>query len=192
MGKRVSWKNTAERYGLLSIGFHWLMLLLIIAVYACIELRVLYPKGSDPRDALKTWHFMLGLSMFLLVWLRLAVRLLQPIPQHQQGIKSWQATVVKAMHYTLYLFMVAQPLMGWLILSTEGKTIPFFWFELPSLMAENHDLAESIEEIHEIVGTAGYFLIGLHTLAALFHHYLLKDNTIRRMLPGKMSPGNEK
>lgn len=192
MGKRVSWKNTAERYGLLSIGFHWLMLLLIIAVYACIELRVLYPKGSDPRDALKTWHFMLGLSMFLLVWLRLAVRLLQPIPEHRQGINPWQASAAKAMHYVLYLFMISMPLMGWLILSTEGKTIPFFWFELPSLMAENHDLAESIEEIHEIVGTAGYFLIGLHTLAALFHHYLLKDNTIRRMLPGKMSPGNEK
>ena len=188
----MSWKNTAERYGLLSIGFHWLMFLLMIAVYACIELRELYPKGSDPRNALKTWHFMLGLSMFLLVWLRLAVRLFQPIPEHQLGINPWQASAAKAMHYVLYLFMVSMPLMGWLILSTEGKTIPFFGFELPSLMAENHDIAESIEEIHEIVGTAGYFLIALHTLAALFHHYLLKDNTIRRILPGKISLGNEK
>ncbi len=123
----MSWKNTAKRYGLLSIGFHWLMLLLIIAIYACIELRELYPKGSDPRNALKTWHFMLGLSVFLLVWLRLAVRLLQPIPEHQLGINPWQASAAKAMHYVLYLFMISMPLMGWLILSTEGKNIPFFW-----------------------------------------------------------------
>ncbi len=59
-------------------------------------------------------------------------------------------------------------------------------------MAENHDIAESIEEIHEIVGTAGYILIALHTLAALFHHYLLKDNTITRILPGTMLSSNEK
>ena len=61
----MSWKNTVDRYGLISIGFHWVMFLLLVAVYACIELRVLYPKGSDPRDALKSWHFMLGLSVFV-------------------------------------------------------------------------------------------------------------------------------
>lgn len=96
------------------------------------------------------------------------------------------------MHYILYLFMVAMPIMGWLILSAEGKSIPFFGFELPSLMAENHDVAEIIEETHEIVGIVGYVLISLHTLAALFHHYLLKDNTIIRMLPTKMPSNNKK
>ena len=56
------------RYNSFSIGLHWLMLVQLIAVYACIELRELYPKGSDPREALKTWHFMLGLSVFVLVF----------------------------------------------------------------------------------------------------------------------------
>jgi len=188
----MNWKNTAERYGLLSIGFHWAMLLLMITVYACIELRVIYPKGSDPRDALKTWHFMLGLSIFLLVWLRLAARLMQPIPQHQLGIKPWQAFAAKAMHYILYLFMAVMPIMGWLILSAEGKTIPFYGFTLPPLMAENHDLAELVEEIHEWVGTTGYVLIALHAFAALFHHYILKDNTIRRILPTKLPFSSKK
>ena len=64
--------NTNDRYGSLSIAMHWLMFLLLIGVYACIELRELYPKGSDPREALKTWHFTLGLTVFVLVWLRLA------------------------------------------------------------------------------------------------------------------------
>ena len=63
----MSWKNTNYRYGSLSIGLHWLMFLLMIAVYATIELREFYPKGSDPREALKVWHFMLGLSVLALV-----------------------------------------------------------------------------------------------------------------------------
>ena len=76
----MSWKNTEHRYGSLSIGLHWLMLVLIVAVYACIELKGNFPKGSETRELLKQWHFMLGLGVFALVWLRLAVRLVTPTP----------------------------------------------------------------------------------------------------------------
>lgn len=71
----MSWKNTESRYGSLTIVLHWLTLLLIAGVYACIELKGNFPKGSETRELLKQWHFMLGLSVFLLVWLRLLVRL---------------------------------------------------------------------------------------------------------------------
>jgi len=67
----MQWRNSTERYGSLSMGLHWLMLLLLVAVYGCIELREFFPKGSEPREALKIWHYMLGLSVFVLVWLRL-------------------------------------------------------------------------------------------------------------------------
>ena len=70
----MSWNNTTDRYGSLSIFMHWLMLALLIGVYACINLRELYPKGSDLRDGLKMWHFMLGLSVFALVWLYISSR----------------------------------------------------------------------------------------------------------------------
>jgi len=59
----MQWRNNKERYGTLSIGLHWSMLLLLVVVYACIELREFFPKGSDLREALKTWHFMLGLAV---------------------------------------------------------------------------------------------------------------------------------
>lgn len=179
----MSWNNTEDKYGLISISFHWIMFLLIVSVYACIELRELYPKGSDPRNALKTWHFMLGLSVFVLVWLRLIARSLQLTPTSHDNMKEWQHFLARAMHYLLYIFMVSMPIMGWLILSAEGKIIPFYGLSLPSLIVENHDLAELIEEVHEIVGTIGYVLIAIHTLAALFHHYILKDTTIIKMLP---------
>jgi cytochrome b561 len=75
------------------------------------------------------------------------------------------------------------PVLGWLVLSASGKPIPFFGVELPALLAQNKDLASQLKEVHETMGTIGYFLIGLHAVAALFHHYIVRDNTLVRMLP---------
>ena len=60
-----------------------------------------------------------------------------------------------------------------------------FGLELPPLVAPDRDLARLIHDIHETVGIAGYWLIGLHALAALVHHYVVRDDTLRRMLPGR-------
>ena len=75
------WKNNKTAYGAASIGLHWLMLLLLAAVYACMELRGIYPKGSALRDGIKAWHYMLGLSVFGLVWLRIGFQLLGATPE---------------------------------------------------------------------------------------------------------------
>lgn len=181
----MSWKNSAQRYGTASITLHWLMFLLLIAVYACIELREIYPKGSDPRAALKSWHFTLGLTVLALVWLRLGLRLLQPVPDIAPPLVAWQRYLSTAMHFALYLLMFAMPIAGWMILSAEGDTIPFYGIDLPPLIAQNKDTAEWIEEIHKTAGTVGYYLIGLHAAAGLFHHYFMRDNTLSRMLPGR-------
>lgn len=167
--------------GRFSIALHWLMLLLLAAVYACIELREFWPRGSDIREGLKTWHFMLGLSVFVLVWIRLAARWRTPLLALSPGWTRWPAAVG---HVALYALMIAMPLLGWLALSAEGDPVPFFGLSLPPLVAPNEGLAEQVEELHETLGVAGYWLIGLHTAAALFHHYGLRDATLRRMLPG--------
>ena len=65
----------ANRYNGVSIALHWLTALLFVAVYAAIELRELFPKGTPTREAFKQWHFMLGLSIFVLAWVRIAARL---------------------------------------------------------------------------------------------------------------------
>jgi cytochrome b561 len=179
-------QNTTERYGSLSIGLHWLMLLLIIAVYACIDLREYYPKGSYIRDTLKTWHFMLGLSVFALVWIRLAYIIIGKVPKIQPEPPKWQILSAKLVHFALYILMIGMPLLGWLLLSASGKPIPFFGLHLPALISENKSLADAIKEIHETGGTVGYFLIGVHAMAGLFHHYFVQDNTLLRILPKKM------
>src|SRR3990167_484357 len=76
----MSWKNTDTRYGSLSIILHWLMLVLIAGVYACIELKGNFPKGSDIRELLKQWHFMLGLAVLALV---------EKDPNLASTIKEW-------------------------------------------------------------------------------------------------------
>jgi cytochrome b561 len=184
----MHWRNSSERYGAFSIGLHWLMLVLIAAVYACIELRGYFPKGSDPREAMKTWHFMLGLSVLLLALLRVAVQMSGVAPRIEPEPSFWTRHSAKLVHFALYIFMIGMPFAGWLILSAEGKPIPFFWMQLPALVGESSQRADWIQEIHEIGGTLGYFLIGAHAAAALFHHYWVRDNTLLRILPKRSLP----
>ena len=169
----------AQRYSPLSIGLHWLMLLLIAAVYATIELKGNFLKGSETRELLKHWHFILGVSVFALVWLRLLARWIKPVP----ALPDWQERLARLMHLALYGLMIALPLLGWLTLSAAGKPIPFFGLELPALVANNAERAGQFKELHEALAQAGYWLIGLHAAAALLHHYVLRDDTLRRMLP---------
>jgi cytochrome b561 len=181
--KSMQWRNTTDRYGSVSIILHWLMLLLLVAVYACIELRENFPQGSDLRMALETWHFTLGLSVLVLVALRLLMYVADPVPRIQPEPPGWQHVSARLVHIALYGLLISMPLAGWLLLSAEGKSIPFFGLELPALIEKNRDLAHLIEELHESGGTVGYFLVGIHAAAALFHHYVLHDNTLLRMLP---------
>ncbi|MEO9079522.1 MAG: cytochrome b [Rhodanobacter sp.] len=179
----MNWSNTQDRYGSLSIAMHWLTLALLIGVYACIELHDLATRGSDLRAGLKTWHFMLGLTVFALVFLRLSLRFVTPTPQMSPGIVAWQRHLAGIMHGLLYTFLIVMPLLGWFTLSASGKVIPFFGLELPALTAPDKAVASAVKEVHETIGTVGYYLIGLHAAAALYHHYFVRDDTLLRMLP---------
>ena len=183
-GNAMSWKNTTDRYGSPSIGMHWLMLLLLVGVYACINLADVFPKGSQLRADLKTWHYLLGLCVWALVVIRLGIRFLSgPPPGIEPQISLWQRRLAGAIHVALYVFMIAMPLLGWLVLSAKGSPIGIFGLQLPALIGADKALAGSIKDIHETIGTAGYYLIGLHAAAALLHHYVIRDNTLVRMLP---------
>lgn len=180
-------KNSENRYGSLSIKMHWLMFVLMAATFAFIECRVFFEKGTDTRDLFKMWHFMLGLSVLVMVLIRLYLRLTQVSPKITPALSSVQNHAAKGAHLVLYIFMIAMPISGWLMLSGYGKPIPFFGFELPALIAENKELGKSVKEVHELVGMLGYYLIGFHALAALVHHYIQKDDTLTRMLPERKS-----
>ena len=175
--------NTSQlaKYNPVIIALHWLMLLLIIAVYVFMEFRGIFPKGSEPREFMKAMHFMLGMSVFFLVLLRLIVRFSTRVPPIVPEPEPIEKFLVKLGHVALYIFMIGMPLLGWLILSANGKTVPFFGLQLPMLIAENKDLARLLHEVHEIGANLGYLLLTGHALIALVHHYVRKDNTLLRM-----------
>ena len=179
----MPWKNSDSRYSTMSIALHWLMVVLLAVVYACIEFRGIFPKGSGGRALIVEMHFMLGLTVFVLVWLRLFARSLGVAPKIVPAPPQWQALLATLMHIALYALMIGMPIAGWLIVSAQGHSVMFYGIELPPLIGENKDLSKQIKEWHELGGAIGYWLIGLHALAGLYHHYFMRDNTVLRMLP---------
>src|SRR5690606_38048423 len=102
------------------------------------------------------------LTVFALVWLRLLARVVGRVPPIVPPPPGWQLHVAHAVELAIYVFMIAMPLMGWAILSAEGERVSFFGLGLPPLIRENEQLASQLEELHELVGNFGYFLIGIH------------------------------
>ena len=173
------------RYGALSIALHWLMLVLITAVCLLMELKSLAPRGSAQRATMAHAHYSLGLAVFVLVWLRLAARRWGGTPPIEPAPTSGQARLAALAHGLLYGLMIALPLLGWLTLSAKAEEIPFFLLQLPALVEKSQAGAKWFKEFHEAGATIGYLLVGLHAAAALSHHHRLRDNTLRRMLPGR-------
>jgi cytochrome b561 len=175
-------RNPEQRYGWLSVSLHWLMLMLIVAAYATMEFKSLFPKGTAAREAMAAWHYMLGLSVFALVWVRVAARLVGSDPAIEPPLPAWQSRLRTIVHWALYALMIGIPLLGWLVLNAKGIPVVLMGYDLPVLIGKSQAAARVLKDIHEVVARAGYVLIGLHAAAALFHHYGMRDNTMRRML----------
>lgn len=173
-----------SRYSPTLRRLHWLMVVLVVAVYVLIEQRGLFPRGSDGRTAMMQGHFWVGISIFLLAWWRLAERRRLAIPPITPPLDRWSALLSKATHVALYAFFIVMPLLGMVVAQTDGKAvmIPFTGIALPLLLAENKDLAHRLEDLHGTIGEVFYWVIGLHVLAALYHHWVRRDDTLRRML----------
>lgn len=178
-------KNNASRYSTPVVVLHWFTLLLLVGVYSFIELRELFPKGTEPRELMKTIHYMLGLTVLLTVIIRLFFRLSSPAPEIQPAPNWFVLRAAQVVHLMLYALMIGMPIAGWLMLSAAGKPIPFYGLELPALIAENKELADTIKSSHKTVGNLGYILIAAHAVAGLYHHFVRHDNTLLRMTAGK-------
>ena len=163
-----------------TVILHWLMVLLLLATFATIQLHEVFPRGTDLRTLTKSAHFMLGVLALALVVVRILTRLGTPQPVPAEG-PIWMQRAAQAGHFALYAWMVVLPILGWASLSAAGKPIPFFGLELPPLLGLDKPLARDLKKVHEAVGEFGYWLIGLHAAAALVHHFVLKDGLMKRM-----------
>jgi cytochrome b561 len=177
--------NRTTKYGPISISLHWLIFFLMVAVYFTNEIRAVIPKEEPVREIFSLLHYLLGLSILALFVPRLISYLKSATPDIEPPHSHRQKVLAGFVKFALYVMMIGMPLSGWLIIGAKGKTVSYQGMDLPMLIGENKSLAWFFHELHELGGTVGYFLIGLHVLAALFCHYYIKDNTLKRMLPWK-------
>jgi len=165
-----------------AILFHWAIFLLVAVAYAAMELKGFFPKGSASRALTMTVHGWAGILVLVLAVPRVLWRLIGGAPPAEPGYAVMRL-LGGAMHGLLYLYIFVQPLLGLLALNAAGHLLelPALGLTVPALMAPDAALKGAIKEVHETIGTAFYLVIGLHAMAALFHHYMLGDNTLRRM-----------
>lgn len=163
---------------------HWLAAVLIALAYLSIEQRDLFERGTAPRAAMVQAHFWVGIAVLVLTVWRLRLRALAAIPPITPALPIWQAAPAKLLHLALYAFLLVQPLLGLATAWTDGKAVllPFTGIALPALLAADESLAHRLEDLHGSIGTIFYWVIGAHVVAALYHHFMRRDDTLKRML----------
>lgn len=173
-------KNTQTRYGIVSILLHWVMAILIIGLII-VGLYMVQIPISLRKLKLYGWHKEYGILALMLATLRILWRWDNIIPE--LNIPTWEKIAARTAHWTFYLFMFAMPITGWLITSSAGLPVSFFGlFVLPNLVTADENHRVLFEEIHKWLGYGLIGLILLHTSAALKHHFIDKDDILRRMI----------
>jgi cytochrome b561 len=175
------------RYTRPAIALHWLMAWLIIAVYFMGLSIDSIPVGPD-RIQVVTWHKWLGVTIALLWFIRVVVRLTNQAPALPANSPAWQNTVAHWTHVALYVLMIAIPVSGWLMSSAKGYTTTFFGqFDLPNLLEKDKALGHTLKEVHEFLANTLMILVVAHIGAALKHQLVDKDNLLDRMRPARKS-----
>lgn len=178
----MSWNNTAERFGLGPRALHWLIAVLVISALVLIEVRGYAPRGSALRSNLRVWHQQVALVAFILLWFRIAFRLRNVPPPITPAPPAWQHHASQVVHAVFYLLLVVLPILGMVMVQTDGRFVTLFGATLPTFMTPDKALTHQLEEIHEVLGNVMIGAIVLHVAAVVWHHLVLRDNTLRRMV----------
>jgi cytochrome b561 len=169
------------RYTTPAIVLHWLMAMLIFAAFPLGLYMVDLPLSPD-KLKLYSYHKWIGVSVFLLVAIRLGWRLTHTPPALPGDIAAWQRRASAVVHGLLYLLMIVIPLSGWLMSSAKGfQTVWFGVLPLPDLIEKNRELGELLAGVHKVLNFTLLALVILHVGAALKHHFIERRPFLQRM-----------
>jgi len=182
---RIAAAATRTRYDSTSIALHWIVVALVLLNFASAELWGLFARPT--RHLMIVGHMSLGILLSIAVVVRIVWRL---VPGHQVApvSRGWDDRLARGVQYLLYLLLLAQSVLGYLVRWSEGEAMSFFGFLIPApfapmTRAEHHTLMER----HNQIGWAIILLAAGHAAAALYHHFVLRDRVLVRMLPrGRM------
>ena len=182
----MNWANTPQRYGTVAAALHWGMAVLLIVLIALgLYMDSLPEVGFDTEKITAILvHKALGMVVLAFAALRLGWRVGNALPRLVEGMPAWQQVAARFVHLLLYALMFALPLTGWVMSSAGGYPVTFFgWFEFPDITGPNEWLFHASIAVHHWLAYGLIALLLLHAVAALHHHFVLRDETMRSMFP---------
>jgi cytochrome b561 len=178
----MPFRNTTRSWGSLSKAFHWLIVLLIINQWWIAE-RADELKGLANLEALGT-HKSFGMTILMLAVLRLLWRLMNPTPELTSETKPWERALARISHVSLYVLIFAMPLTGWMMSSAKNYPVSWFkMFQFPDLVAPAEQTFHQMLDLHHLLFKVLVGVALLHVAGALKHHFIDRNDVLKRMLP---------
>ena len=176
-------RNTDTVYGSIAQLLHWLIAALILNQF--VLARMADGASLVQQLGIMARHKSFGMTVFALAILRLAWRHTNPLPPPPPGQPRHQQLIARTSHYLMYALLFMLPVTGWSTSSAANFPVSYFGlFTLPDLLAPNESWVEPLRLTHELLFNALAAIVALHTGAALFHHFIVKDGVLKRMIPG--------
>jgi len=172
-----------NRYSTGAMILHWAIAIAVIVSWRVAESAE--HLAREEKEAVMGNHMALGMIILVLTVVRLAWRLTHAQPPLPVHLARWEAALARTIHVIFYVLLVGLPLAGWIGTSMEREGFSMFGlFEVPLLPApDDRRAGHELLEVHGTAGTIMIYLIGLHILGALKHHFWDKDGMLWRMLP---------
>jgi len=182
----MTYGTRTDHYPATSKLLHWLVAICVLTTAPVAITMTLVDKGPT-QDMLYNFHKSLGVLILVLMILRLINRLAVGAPIADPGIEPWQKTVSSVTHTSLYVLLLAMPVVGIVANSAYGAPTPFFGlFNLPTIVEKNDALATQLFAVHRWVGFLVILIVLMHIGAALYHYFIRRDDVLKRMLPRAM------
>jgi cytochrome b561 len=164
------------------VALHWLTVFCVITAVTFILTRD-QVDGKAVRQWLLEGHRHFGLFVLMLFLARIAIRIRLGKLPHDGQLSRVVRVLAGLTHVALYALLLSLPLLGWALSNAEGKPVHLFGLTLPALVSADEDLADTLQAWHLNAAWVLLGLVSLHVAAALWHHFVLRDETLRRMLP---------
>ncbi len=182
----MSLRNSSYEYGSIAKALHWLIAIGIFGlIYLGLEQSGM--ESGPEKSAIRATHASWALLVLTLMTVRVVWKFMNEMPLHPQATPAWQRISATAVHWAIYVAVFLQLIAGSMTVSTNGNGLPFFGLTIPVPIAENHDAHEFWEEIHEFSWKPLAALLVLHFMAALYNHFIVKNDVLRRMTIGVRS-----
>jgi cytochrome b561 len=181
-------KNSLTRYGAIAQLFHWTIVVLIVTQFVLAKRADDLPRGVA-KLAVLAQHKSVGITILTLATLRLGWRLFNPVPPLPVNTPRWQTWAAHSSHFLLYALLLIIPVLGWFMSSARNFPVSWFgWVTLPDFIEPSTAAFNFFHAAHTSLARVLAIIALLHIGAALKHHFIDRDNVLRRMLPVRERP----